>query len=83
MAMVALEHEKNDEIKCYQMARYISSNEAVWRLLQFPIHDRYPPVVHLSVHLENGQRVYFKPSAVQIVDPVPPVTTLTAFFCTL
>lgn len=41
------------------MGRYISSNEAVWRILDFPIHERYPPVVHLSIHLENGQCVYF------------------------
>ena len=80
MAMVGLQHDQNDEITCYQIARYISSNEAVWRLLNFPIHERYPAVIHLSVHLENGQRMYFKPSSMQTVDPVPPVTTLTAFF---
>ena len=80
MAMVGLQQEQNDEIKCYQMARYISSNEAVWRLLKFPIHERFPAVIHLSVHLENGQRVLFNPKSVQIVAPVPPVTTLTAFF---
>ncbi|GBP88777.1 Proton-coupled amino acid transporter-like protein CG1139 [Eumeta japonica] len=48
-----------DEINQYQLGRYISSNEAVWRILSFPIHERHPTVVHLAVHLENGQRVYF------------------------
>ncbi|GFW10572.1 ATP-dependent DNA helicase [Trichonephila clavipes] len=48
-----------DEINQYQFGRYISSNEAVWRILSFPIHERHPTVVHLAVHLENGQRVYF------------------------
>ncbi|GFW53691.1 uncharacterized protein LOC104236095 [Trichonephila clavipes] len=48
-----------DEINQYQLGRYISSNEAVWRILSFSIHERHPTVVRLAVHLENGQRVYF------------------------
>ncbi|VDM92856.1 unnamed protein product [Onchocerca ochengi] len=44
-----------DEIAQYQAGRYISSNEAVWRILSFPIYERSPAVVHLAVHLENGQ----------------------------
>ncbi|GFR11183.1 ATP-dependent DNA helicase [Trichonephila clavata] len=48
-----------NEVNQYEMGRYISSNEAVWRILNFPIHKRHPTVIHLSVHLENGQRVYF------------------------
>lgn len=47
-----------DEITQYQMGRYVSSNEAIWRIFSFPIHERHPTVVHLAVHLENGQRVY-------------------------
>ncbi|GFX49106.1 hypothetical protein TNCV_3077241 [Trichonephila clavipes] len=31
-----------DEINQYQLGRYISSNEAVWRILSFPIHERHP-----------------------------------------
>jgi hypothetical protein len=69
-----------DEVETYQMGRYISSNEAVWRILSFPIHDRSPAVVHLSVHLENGQRLYFKPDNLQQQLLEPPTTTLTAFF---
>ena len=53
------EADKNDEIKCYQAARYLSSNEAVWRILEFLIHEHSPAVMHLQVHLENGQRIYF------------------------
>ena len=65
----------------YQQGRYISSSEAVWRLLNFPIHQRYPTVVHLAVHLEGGQGVYYKPGqpTAHLTD-TPTKTTLTAFF---
>lgn len=55
MAVFALEKDvwKNDEVTYYQMGLYICSNEAVWRILGFPIHEQYPTVVHLSIHLEN------------------------------
>ncbi|GBN20200.1 hypothetical protein AVEN_149932-1, partial [Araneus ventricosus] len=71
---------ERDEVSNYQLGRYISSNEAVWRVLSFPIHERHPTVVHLSVHLENGQRVYFSRENAQAVASEPPRTTLTAFF---
>lgn len=35
----------------------ISSSDAVWCILCFPIHKRYPPIFHLAVNLENGQPV--------------------------
>ena len=57
--MFALRSSQVDEISDYQNARYISSNEAAWRILEFPIHERDPPVKQLAVHLENGQCVYF------------------------
>lgn len=43
---------EQDEVKLYESGRYISSSEAVWRILAFPIHERF------AVHLENGHRVY-------------------------
>ncbi|XP_023315517.1 uncharacterized protein LOC111693855 [Trichogramma pretiosum] len=49
--------EAHDEIEQYESGRYISSNEAVWRILAFPIHERHPTVTHLAVHLENGKPV--------------------------
>ena len=70
-----------DEISDFQSARYISSNEAAWRIMEFPIHERYPPVVQLAVHLQNGQRVYFtQETAISSVTNGPPKTTLTEFF---
>ena len=79
MAVFSLQNP-NDEITQYQMARYISSNKAVWRILGFPIHERHPTVVHLSIHLENGQRVYFTKANALQRSAAPPSTTLTAFF---
>jgi len=69
-----------DEVQSFLLGRYISSNEAVWRILGFPIHERYPTVVHLSVHLENGQKIYFTPGNLQQQLQAAPHTTLMAFF---
>ncbi|GBM14408.1 hypothetical protein AVEN_246576-1 [Araneus ventricosus] len=67
---------EQDEVSNYQLGRYISSNEAVWRVLSFPIPERHPTVVHLSVHLENGQRAYFTRENAQAVASEPPRTAL-------
>ena len=71
-----------DEIRRYQLGRYVSSNEADWRLFSFPIHERLPPITRLDVHLPNGQRVIFNPERDNLVDLVaqPRTTKLTAFF---
>jgi len=60
--------------------RYISSNEAAWRIFPFPMHENHPAVVHLAIHLENGQHVYFTNANVQQRALNPSGTTLTAFF---
>ncbi|XP_074106305.1 uncharacterized protein LOC141532045 [Cotesia typhae] len=72
--------EDLDEVKKYQSGRYISSSEAVWRIFRFQIHDRFPSVMHLAVHLENGQRIYYNQQNVieKIINP--PKTTLMSFF---
>ena len=82
MAVFGMQSEISDidEIVQYQAGRYISSNEAVWRILSFPIHKRSPAVVHLAVHLQNGQRVCFSESNVRQRALNSPDTTLTAFF---
>ena len=45
-----------NEIMHYQISQYISSNEAVWHIFGFPIHERGPAVINLTVHLENSER---------------------------
>ncbi|XP_071575068.1 uncharacterized protein [Temnothorax nylanderi] len=71
---------KMDEVKKYLNGRYISTSEACWRFFDFSIHERYPTVMHLAVHLENGQRVYFTENNIQEVIENPRKTTLIAFF---
>ena len=71
---------ERDEVARYELARHISSNEAIWRILQFPIHDRYPAVLKLNVHQPDGQRVYFTSDNVLARAETPPETTLTGFF---
>ncbi|GFX87397.1 ATP-dependent DNA helicase [Trichonephila clavipes] len=82
MAVFGVENTtaSNDEVTQYQLGRYMSSNEAVWRILSFSIHERYPTVVHLAVYLENGQRVYFTSENLRARAMSPPPTTLTEFF---
>ncbi|GFQ97672.1 uncharacterized protein TNCT_505641 [Trichonephila clavata] len=70
----------NDEITLYQIGRYISSNEAVWHIFSFQIHERDPAVFHLAVHLQNGQRVYFTNETAIDHAINPPKTTLSEFF---
>ncbi|XP_078523156.1 uncharacterized protein LOC144792149 [Lissotriton helveticus] len=71
---------KHNEIETYLNGRYISTSEAVWRIIQFNIHERHPTVTHLAVHRPNGQRVYFNEKTMNRVAETPTPTTLTAFF---
>jgi len=72
--------QSRDEVAQYQLGRYVSTNEAFWRIFGFPIHDRFPPVQTLAVHLLNGQRVYFTPQTAASRASTPKETTLTGFF---
>ncbi|KAM3263420.1 hypothetical protein P3L10_000414 [Capsicum annuum] len=48
-----------DEINMYYDCRYISSSEASWRILEFPIQYRQSLVERLAFHLKNEQNVIF------------------------
>ena len=63
-AVFQLQENEQDEIAMYQSARYVSSTEAAWRIFEHPIHEHFPPVIPLDVHLEGGQRVLFDESNV-------------------
>ena len=53
---------RDDEIKRYLDARYISGCEAAWRIFQFPLQYREPAVERLQFHLENEHVVVFPDS---------------------
>nr|XP_043633624.1 uncharacterized protein LOC122604826 [Erigeron canadensis] len=53
-------HVEIDEIKNFIDSRFICPHEAAWRILNFNIHDRNPPVQLLAVHLKDMEKVYFK-----------------------
>ena len=44
------------------------------------MHERDPAVIHLAVHLENGQRVYVTEQTALQQALIAPKTTLTEFF---
>ena len=58
----------------------LCSNEIIWSIFPFPNHERRPTVVHLVVHTENDQRVYFTTQNVLQRTTQPPSTTLTSYF---
>lgn len=50
---------QRDEVKDFISGRYVSSNEAVWRIFEFKTHDRSHAVVRLPIHLENPMEIEF------------------------
>ena len=64
-----------NEIDDYVACRYISSQEACWRIYEFPIHHHKPVIVKLVFHLENEQQVFFRednplPDILERINPV-------------
>ncbi|GFY24708.1 uncharacterized protein TNCV_1017541 [Trichonephila clavipes] len=51
--------DPRDEVQTFRAGRYVSSNESAWRILGLPLHERHPTLIHLAVHLPNGERIYF------------------------
>ncbi|KAJ5865150.1 uncharacterized protein N7529_007066 [Penicillium soppii] len=52
-----------DEITEYLEGRYIGPSEAIWRLLGYRVHEEFPPVLALPVHLPGQQPVRFPTGA--------------------
>ena len=73
--------DAENEIKQYLKGRYISASEAVYRILEMPMHCMYPAVDRLAVHLPGDQFVTFEEGrATEAVAEGPKDTKLTAFF---
>jgi len=54
------EEDPIDEIKRYYDCRYVSPCEASWRIFMFDIHEKWPAVMRLILHLEGQQCIRFK-----------------------
>ncbi|XP_050233165.1 uncharacterized protein LOC126681661 [Mercurialis annua] len=48
-----------DEIKQFQDARWVSAQEAMWRIYEFELNQMHPAVINLQLHLPNKQSVAF------------------------
>lgn len=46
-----------DEVARHLHGRYIGPTEAIWRLFEFPMHEEFPLVQELTVHLPGNQVV--------------------------
>ena len=51
-----------DEIQQYLDGRYIGPVEAAWRLFGFSMHEEFPNVVRLALHLPGMHQVTFDPT---------------------
>lgn len=67
----------SDKMVFYYHYNYIS-NEGMWRIFSFAIHERYPIIAQQAV--ENGQRVYFNRKKATELAAWPLSRTLTSFF---
>ena len=72
----------NNEIVEFFEGRYICTSEGVWHLLCFDMHEQFPPVMQLPIHLENQQYVRWSDhrSIPEVVSDIPPETPLTVWF---
>ncbi len=70
-----------DEITNYIDGRYVSATMACWRLFEFELHQKHPPVTKLPVHLPEEQTVLFNTmQEMQEAAVAQPDTKLTAYF---
>jgi hypothetical protein len=69
-----------NEIDMYLLGRYIGPMEAANTLFSFEVHNRYPPVVRLAVHLPDDEVVYFTADTAREAVERKKMSTLTAFF---
>ena len=59
----------------------MSASEACWRIFRYSMHQEFPNVIRLSVHLPDHQIIYFqKGQNLQELEYKKTHTTLTAWF---
>ena len=69
-----------DEISQYEKSRFVTSSEAAWRLLSYPLHDQSHTVQRLAVHEPHDEDIIFEPGAEEHAMERHAGTTLTAWF---
>ena len=80
-AMVRSEVEgERDEVKEYVDHRVMCANEAAASIFGFNVHQSFPPVMPLRIHLEGEQQVTFEEGEEAAAVENPRMTELTAFF---
>ena len=52
-----------DEIDHYLSSRVLSAGEAAWRVLGLPLHQEFPNIMRLDIHVPSQHRVTFDPAA--------------------
>ena len=70
-----------NEVREFQDTLSIGASEAMFRIFENPMTDRYPSVKRLPIHLDKHQTVYFH-EKVSIIEALErsEITELTAFF---
>ena len=53
----------NNEIDQYVNTRYVGAPEAMWRLLEYKMHNKSHVVIRLPVHLPREQMIVFEEGA--------------------
>ena len=52
--------DNTNEVRIHLDSRYVSACEGVWRLLAFKMHEEWPNVYRLQLHLEGEHNVTFR-----------------------
>ena len=74
---------EHDEVKRYIYSRYVSDCEAFWRIFGFSLHEEFPNVYRLAVHLEGEESLIWNEDEVPNLEQLakrPPASTLTKWF---
>ena len=80
MTSVEVEGQPKDEVSEYEDLRSVGSSEACWHIFGFPIHDRFPSVLAMRVHLPEEQQIVFDEDSELEALENQRETELTAFF---
>ena len=72
---------KKNEVRSFQDMKSFGAAESSWRLLEYPLSQRYPSVKRLPVHLKDQQTVRFEEEG-SIFETLESgeITELTSFF---